>query len=71
MANCDVCDADFVVRVKLRRHIRSKPLKLAPATCFLYFWDFMQDNEIISFGGGENLLTRQASSSRLGVENIL
>merc|ERR1711867_76308 len=32
--HCDVCDADFTVRVKLRRHIRSGPLKPAPATCW-------------------------------------
>ena len=35
--HCDVCDANFAVRVKLRRHIRSGPLKLAPATCFYIF----------------------------------
>ena len=34
--NCNVCDADFSLRVKLRRHIRRWPLKLAPATCFIY-----------------------------------
>ena len=33
--NCNVCDADFSLRVKLRRHIRSRPLKPAPATCYL------------------------------------
>ena len=33
--HCYVYDANFAVRVKLRRHIRSGPLKPAPATCFL------------------------------------
>ena len=35
--HCYVCDANFAVRVKLRRHIRSGPLKPAPATCFYIF----------------------------------
>ena len=35
--HCYVCDANFAVRVKLRRHIRSGPLKPAPAICFYIF----------------------------------
>ena len=70
--HCYVCDANFVLRVKLRRHIRSGPLKPAPATCFYIFGISCKTMRLSRLEvGGENLLTRQVSSSRLGVENIL
>ena len=31
--NCNECNDDFLLRVKLRRHIRSGPQKPAPSTC--------------------------------------
>ena len=39
----DVCNANFTVRVKLRRYIRSGPLKPAPATYFITFCIFLLD----------------------------
>merc|ERR1711895_405633 len=60
--HCDVYDANFAVRVKLRRHIRSGPLKPAPATCFYIFGMSCETMRLSHLEvGGETFRTRQAS----------
>ena len=42
--NCNVSDADFSFRVKLRRYIRSGPQKPAPATFFKSYCSIIYDH---------------------------
>ena len=46
--NCNESDDDFSLRVKLRRHIRSRPRKPAPATCFDFFQTMIKVSPCLS-----------------------